>query len=582
MKTQDLERLREAVADLTVWTRSASAVRAHRVNVLTAAEQAFAELQTALIDVRLAGERHWSVLPLRVGDGARLGLIARSELLPAVTTHEAEVLEQLTTSVVTALGEVKAMLGVRRLFSGSAAKEAAARAARYLVEFHSWGRSSNLSALLSRIDDRGRTPGVVDPASALDPSVGLSKRLGQYGASHLLDASSIAGLAHSVDLIDRTLVLEGANRRRALEAGASVRLAEAARVVAEMSVERLKDATRDRIRTGPLVAFGFRTVHDVLMRRAQLGMIPGIGATTANRISGAAQAIWQAAYEEAPVRIDVDRPTAEMHQLVQSLAVWDATRKTKNATDDVALAEALAPLARSVGHDCSTLIVMEGRGDRASFLESVAAVVNRASLISRTTTGLGPADAWADFLARPADYFAMLNELGFLSENEDAVAGGLPHEIADAIRAFELDTRHLTVSLRGYQTFGARFALVQRKVIVGDEMGLGKTVEALATFAHLHAKGARHGIVVCPAAVVTNWMREIESKSTLSAHRLHGAGRDAAFQSWVRDGGIAVTTYESLGWLGVRRPDSHRSAVRSSMRRTTSRIRPRSVRAGAR
>ncbi len=52
------------------------------------------------------------------------------------------------------------------------------------------------------------------------------------------------------------------------------------------------------------------------------------------------------------------------------------------------------------------------------------------------------------------------------------------------------NTQHLSASLRGYQSFGARFALVQRKVIIGDEMGLGKTVEALAVLAHLRAKGA--------------------------------------------------------------------------------------------
>ena len=80
-------------------------------------------------------------------------------------------------------------------------------------------------------------------------------------------------------------------------------------------------------------------------------------------------------------------------------------------------------------------------------------------------------------------------------------------------------------------------------------MGLGKTIEALAVVAHLHKKGSHHALVVCPAAVVTNWLREVEAKSTLRPHRLHGTGRDAALRSWQRLGGIAVTTYESLGWL---------------------------------
>jgi SNF2 family DNA or RNA helicase len=67
--------------------------------------------------------------------------------------------------------------------------------------------------------------------------------------------------------------------------------------------------------------------------------------------------------------------------------------------------------------------------------------------------------------------------------------------------------------------------------------------------AHLRTKGAHHSIVICPAAVVTNWMREVQSKSLLHPHRLHGPGRDGALRSWKRLGGVAVTTYESLGWL---------------------------------
>ncbi|MDN5746582.1 MAG: SNF2-related protein, partial [Nocardioidaceae bacterium] len=47
-------------------------------------------------------------------------------------------------------------------------------------------------------------------------------------------------------------------------------------------------------------------------------------------------------------------------------------------------------------------------------------------------------------------------------------------------------------------TFAARFALVQRRVVIGDEMGLGKTIEALAVIAHLWSTGADRFLVVCP------------------------------------------------------------------------------------
>ncbi|MFL6052412.1 MAG: DEAD/DEAH box helicase, partial [Actinoallomurus sp.] len=169
------------------------------------------------------------------------------------------------------------------------------------------------------------------------------------------------------------------------------------------------------------------------------------------------------------------------------------------------------------------------------------------SSVSRRRNSVA-ADPWEDFLARPADYFAMLSELGFLSEDEDAVHGDLPEEIIKAVRDQALSGEHLTASLRGYQSFAARFALVQRKVIIGDEMGLGKSVEALAVLAHLRSRGETHFLVICPAAVVTNWIREVTSKSKLRAHRVHGPERNRAARAWRRDGGVAVTTYETLAW----------------------------------
>jgi len=182
----------------------------------------------------------------------------------------------------------------------------------------------------------------------------------------------------------------------------------------------------------------------------------------------------------------------------------------------------------------------------------VESVVNRGRLIAQSSAP----NPWDDFLARPADYFALLAELGFITEDERKVHGDLPDEIVEAVRRLELKTEHLSASLRGYQSFGARFALVQRKVVIGDEMGLGKTVEAIAVLAHLRAKGVHHFLVICPAAVVTNWVREVSAKSTLRAHRVHGPDRAQAARAWIRDGGVAVTTFETLGRFEFRLPQA--------------------------
>ena len=61
--------------------------------------------------------------------------------------------------------------------------------------------------------------------------------------------------------------------------------------------------------------------------------------------------------------------------------------------------------------------------------------------------------------------------------------------------------------LKPFQRAGVEYLLKQRRSFLADEQGLGKTIEALAT---IEADGAYPAIVVCPASLKLNWMREIE------------------------------------------------------------------------
>jgi SNF2 family DNA or RNA helicase len=199
-------------------------------------------------------------------------------------------------------------------------------------------------------------------------------------------------------------------------------------------------------------------------------------------------------------------------------------------------------------------------------LQQLSASVSRAQADGRitalhavlaTVTSGPPTDQsalWRDYRQRAAVYNGLLIEIAELEPDQAAVEGFVPSEIAVAVHRHPLDTSLLTVSLRGYQAFGAKFALQQNRVIVGDEMGLGKTIEALAAICHLHAEHATHSFVVCPASVVVNWTNEIRNKTRLASHRLDGTEKDQAFRSWRRTGGVAVTTYDSLRSL-VPSPD---------------------------
>ncbi len=137
-------------------------------------------------------------------------------------------------------------------------------------------------------------------------------------------------------------------------------------------------------------------------------------------------------------------------------------------------------------------------------------------------------------------------ELADLSLDVEAAHGFLPEEIARQVNEQQLDDTFLSVSLRGYQAFGAKFALVQRQAIIGDEMGLGKTIEALAAFAHLRSIGSTHFVTVCPLSVLVNWMNEVRRRTSLTCVRLYGYEREANLRQWSKHGGVAVTTYELL------------------------------------
>jgi SWI/SNF-related matrix-associated actin-dependent regulator 1 of chromatin subfamily A len=65
----------------------------------------------------------------------------------------------------------------------------------------------------------------------------------------------------------------------------------------------------------------------------------------------------------------------------------------------------------------------------------------------------------------------------------------------------------LTGELMPFQAAGVAYALRQRRVFIADEQGLGKTMQALAT---IESDEAYPAVVVCPASLKLNWLREIE------------------------------------------------------------------------
>ena len=74
-----------------------------------------------------------------------------------------------------------------------------------------------------------------------------------------------------------------------------------------------------------------------------------------------------------------------------------------------------------------------------------------------------------------------------------------------------------------YQKVGIAYALSRPHTLIADEMGLGKTVEALGV---LNATPeARRVLVVCPASLKLNWLREAE-RWLVGDRTLGVAGKD--------------------------------------------------------
>ncbi|HEV3095152.1 MAG TPA: DEAD/DEAH box helicase [Solirubrobacteraceae bacterium] len=88
-----------------------------------------------------------------------------------------------------------------------------------------------------------------------------------------------------------------------------------------------------------------------------------------------------------------------------------------------------------------------------------------------------------------------------------------------------LEVPGLVGELKPFQRAGVEYLLSQRRAFLADEQGLGKTIEALAA---IEADGAYPAVVVCPASLKLNWLREIERwlphRSALALHGTSAGG----------------------------------------------------------
>ena len=173
--------------------------------------------------------------------------------------------------------------------------------------------------------------------------------------------------------------------------------------------------------------------------------------------------------------------------------------------------------------------------------------------------------ALSDFALNSADYYATLEELTGTGLSKQLIYSSIPSKLASEIDDINLNLNGFHGNLRSYQKFGAKYIIHQGFTLLGDDMGLGKTIQAIAAMVHINNESKSelpsisnesnegsnnyppHFLVVCPASVLINWMREIEKFSDIPAYLVHGKDADHNFSLWQRKGGICVTNYETMG-----------------------------------
>jgi hypothetical protein len=315
------------------------------------------------------------------------------------------------------------------------------------------------------------------------------------------------------------------------------------------------------LRLGQLADHCFRTINDVLLTTPeQLMAVPCVGAQTATAPHVGARHIWESIATDAPFRFDPDQRTPAATALLQHLSLLDSARSSVGSFEGVPdrIAQELPALIKAARPTASGLRwALTGTANSANSLTALATLtewltwadINGAQAkLAAAAHGVPPSSEhmWADFLCQPGRYCALAEQLTGVSSAGHGGGADLPAEITARIEAQHLDTALLRATLRGYQAFGAKFALVQGRSIIGDEMGLGKTMQALAVLCHLSAAGATRFLVVCPASVIYNWQKEVDAHTRLTAVRIHGPGALDSAREWQTLGGIGVTTFDTL------------------------------------
>lgn len=340
-------------------------------------------------------------------------------------------------------------------------------------------------------------------------------------------------------------------------------------MVSKQTIETLKEIPIDEINRGKrgfrikiLKDYGYHTIADVYGATVQsLASIYGISEDAARAIKGVVKDIVTKIPKNNKIKLSADKKTKEATELVRAISIYkgcdayieDAENLYQSSLTNIKdllsdLSVGASRIRWFFSSDLRKQRALNAFGMLSEMLNSeyhqnARSCLDAINKENRKT----PSEAWQDFSDNSIRFFNILEDLNPGILGTDDTIYGLPEDLAREIQEQSYFPEGLLCELRRYQEWGVKYILHQERVLLGDEMGLGKTIQAIATMVSLRNTGATHFVVVCPASVLANWCREIRKMSKLSVTKVHGYDRKSAIESWIKTGGVAVTTYETTG-----------------------------------
>jgi len=370
----------------------------------------------------------------------------------------------------------------------------------------------------------------------------------------LLQAERVASELETVAALDQSLASQAkANISKAKES-------QILQKMAELPIENMRDATESRVRTETLRKFGITNVASVyLSTEEQLERISGISAEVSKELKFIAEQMYAAISDSISYGIKIENLTVDDLNLLENVQGLELIRSDLrgNHTRIKPLAEKLKnSIAETKPLKSRIRWIFAGADKRNKALDAIS---NIAMVLGEPTTMVladlakqafnhyeskSQEPVVEDFKKRSSDYYAVLEDVG--GGNLKVGHQHFDEELIGKIEAEKLDTSLIKATLRKYQIFGGKFALTQNRVILGDEMGLGKTMQALMVLSQRKSQGAERFLVVCPASVLVNWAREIESRSDLNFVKIHGEEQKSGLALWRSNAGVGLTTFDTL------------------------------------